>query len=243
MACIIKQVYVLPHRQTQGSPESLVVFRGWQVQVPDYIVIQCRHKRLNISVEGTGSPGKYIVVDSTGAKVYGEGKCKVRQHEWSKHCTCRKSHLAVDEHTGVIESCVMTTNSVDNGTMAGILLDGMEGEVKKMAGDRGYDHNKAYEQLSKRKIKPVIPPRQNARIKKHGNSRGRQLERDKAIRRIRKVGRKRLKKQSGYYRRSIAESIMFRLKNQFGEKLSSRENEQQQVGVRIRCYVLNRGPK
>lgn len=243
MACIIKQVYGLAYRQTQGFLESLVAFRGWQVQVPDYSVIQRRHKRLNIAVKGTDSQGKYIVMDSTGAKVYGEGEWKVRQHGWSKHRTWRKIHLAVDEGTGIIESCAMTTNSVDDGAMVDVLLDDVEGEIKKMAGDGGYDHKKVYEQLSKRKIKPVIPPRKNARITKHGNSGGRQLERDKAIRRIRKVGRKRWKKQSGYHRRSIVESSIFRLKSQFGEKLSSRDIEQQQVEVRIRCYVLNKMAK
>ena len=92
-------------------------------------------------MKGTDSLGKYIVMDSTGAKVYGEGKWKVRQQGWSKHRTWRKIHLAVDERTGVIESCVMTTNSVDDAAMVGSLLDSVEGEVKKMAGDGGYDHN------------------------------------------------------------------------------------------------------
>ena len=240
MACLVKQVYSLPYRQTQGFLESLVTMRGWRVQVPDYSVIQRRHKKLNMSVKGTGGPAKYIVMDSTGAKVYGEVEWKVRQHGWSKHRTWRKIHLAVDERTGVIESCVMTPNSVDDAAMVGPLLDAVEGDVKKLAADGAFDKKKVYRELAKRKIKPVIPPRKNARITKHGNKKGRDLPRDKAIRRIRKVGRKQWKKQSGYHRRSIAESSMFRLKSQFGEKLTSRNMEQQQVEVRIRCYVLNR---
>ena len=239
MACIIKEVYHLGYRQTQGFVESLVAFRGWKVKVPDYSVINRRHKRLHLEVKGTDSPDKYIVMDSTGAKVYGEGEWKVRQHGWSKHRTGRKIHLAVDERTGVIESCAMSTNSVDDAAMVGPLLDGVQGQIKKLAADGAYDRKKVYEQLKKRKIKGVIPPRKNARIKKHGNSRGRQLERDKAIRQIRKMGRKKWKKQSGYHRRSIAESSMFRLKSQFGEKLTSRDIVQQQVEVSIRCYVLN----
>ena len=134
----------------------------------------------------------------------------------------------------------MTTNSVDDAAMVGILLDGVQGKVKKLAADGAYDRKKVHEQLRKRKIKPVIPPRKNARITKHGNSAGRALGRDKAIRGIRKLGRKRWKKQVGDHRRSIAELAMFRLKSQFGEKLSGRGIEQQQVEVKIRCYALNK---
>lgn len=183
IACLVREVYHLGYRQTQGSLESLVSYRGWEVKVPDYSVINRRHKRLQLEVKGTNNPDKYIVIDSTGAKVYGEGEWKVRQHGWSKHRTWRKIHLAVDESTGVIESCAMTTNSVDDAAMVGTLLDQVEGQVKKVAADGAYDKKKVYKQLEKRKIKGVIPPRRNARITKHGNSRGRQLERDKAIQR------------------------------------------------------------
>ncbi len=240
MACIVKEVYHLGYRQTQGFLESLVAFRDWKVKVPDYSVINRRHKRLHLEVKGTDSPEKYIVIDSTGAKVYGEGEWKVRQHGWSKHRTWRKIHLAVDESTGMIESWAMTTNSVDDAAMVGALLDGVEGKVKKLAADGAYDRKKVYELLKKRKIKGVIPPRRNARITKHGNSGGRELARDKAILAIRKLGRKGWKKQVGYHRRIIAESTMYRLKTQFGEKLCSTDIEQQKVEVSIRCYTLNK---
>jgi IS5 family transposase len=203
-------------------------------------VINRRHKRLQLEVEGTDTERKYIVIDSTGAKVYGEGEWKVRQHGWSKHRTWRKIHAAVDESTGVIESCVMTTNCVDDAAMVGTLLDGIEGKVKKVAADGAYDKKKVYAELEKKKIKPVIPPRKGARITRHESTRGRELPRDKAIRCIRKQGRKKWKKQSGYHRRSIAESSMYRLKMVFGEKLASRDIMQQQVEVTMKCYTLNK---
>lgn len=239
MACIIKEVYHLGYRQTQGFLESLIAGLGWKVQVPDYSVINRRHKDLHMEVKGSAKQHKYLVIDSTGAKVYGEGEWKVRQHGWTKHRTWRKIHLAVDESSGIIESCAMTTNSVDDAAMVGTLLDGVEGKVNKVAADGAYDKKKVYEQLDKRKIRPVIPPRKGARITKHGNCKGRQLPRDKAIRQIRKRGRKQWKKKSGYHRRSIAESTMFRLKTVFGDKLSSRQMQHQKVEVSIRCYVLN----
>jgi Transposase DDE domain len=127
--------------------------------------------------------------------------------------------------------------------MVGPLLSQAEGKIKKVGGDGAYDKKKVYRELEKRKIKPVIPPRKGARITRHGNSAGRELPRDKAIRQIRKVGRKQWKKQSGYHRRSIAESTMFRLKTIFGERLSSRDIIQQEVEVKIKCYALNKMAK
>lgn len=78
MAYIIKEVYHLGYRQTQGFLESLIAKLGWQVQVPDYSVINRRHKDLHMEVKGVNKGKKYIVIDSTGAKVYGDrenGKC------------------------------------------------------------------------------------------------------------------------------------------------------------------------
>jgi hypothetical protein len=116
----------------------------------------------------------------------------------------------------------------------------VEGAIKRVAADGAYDKKKVYEALAKRKIKPVIPPRKGARITKHGNSKGRALPRDKAIRQIRKVGKKQWKKKAGYHRRNIAESAIFRFKTVFGDKLSSRAVAQQEMEVRIKCSALNK---
>ncbi len=240
VACHIKEVYHLAYRQTQGFLESLIGILGWKVKVPDYSVIHRRHKSLQIQVKAGGSGDKYLVVDSTGMKVYGEGEWKVRQHGYSKHRTWRKVHLAVNEGTGEIESCAMTTNSIDDAAMVEPLLSQVEGKVKKMAADGAYDKKKVYNELSARKIKAIIPPRKGARIEKHGNSKGRELPRDRAIREIRKTGRRAWKKKTGYHRRSIAESTMFRLKKVFGDKLSSRLMEHQEVEVRMKCFILNK---
>ena len=243
MACIIKEVYQLAYRQTQSFVESLVSSMGWKVKVPHYSVITRRRKSLHIDIETGRMKSKYLVIDNTGAKVYGEGEWKVRQHGYSKHRTWRKIHLAVDESTGQIQACEMTTNGVDDAAMVAPLLDPVEGKVKKLAADGAYDKKKVYEELDKRKIKPIIPPRKNARITRHSNTKGRELARDKAIRGIRKTGRKRWKKQVGYHRRSIAESTIFRLKALFGERLSSRLMDQQRVEVSIRCHILNKMAK
>ena len=62
--------------------------------------------------------------------------------------------------------------------------------MKKFGGDGAYDKIKVYAILEKQKIKPIIPPRKNARISKQSNCRGQTKYRDRAIRYIRKHGRK-----------------------------------------------------
>ena len=86
----------------------------------------------------------------------------------------------------------------------------------------------------------LIPPRKNARIWQHGNSKEERLKRDENLRYIRKHGRKQWKQDSGYHVRSLAETIMFRLKIIFGDKLSTRLLETQSSQALIRCLALNK---
>jgi Transposase DDE domain len=242
LACTIREIYKLPYRQTEGFLASLVKKLNWKVEIPDYTIINRRRKKLDIKIKESGRGKKYIVVDSTGAKVYGEGEWKVRQHGWSKHRTWRKIHLAVDESTGQIESCATTTNSVDDAAMIGTLLNKING-VKKVGADGAYDKKKVYKELEKRRIKPIIPPCKRARIEQHGNCREKEKPRDKNIRAIRKLGRKNWKKKVGYHRRSIVETTMYRFKNTFGDKLTSRVLIQQEIEVKIKCKALNKMAK
>lgn len=243
MAIALRSIYHLPYRQLEGFLLSLVKVLGWSVKVPDYTVINRRNKKLKIevadAVRNTGNK-KYIVMDSTGLKVYGEGEWKVRQHGWSKHRTWMKLHVAVDETTAMIESCATTTNGIDDAAMVKPLLQQVKAEIEKLGADGAYDKIKVYDYLEQEKIKPIIPPRKGARIKKHGNRKGKHLERDKNIRAIRKMGRKRWKQKINYHRRSKAETIMYRWKTIYGDKLSSRTQQHQIAEVNIKCKLLNK---
>jgi hypothetical protein len=66
------------------------------------------------------------------------------------------------------------------------------------------------------------------------------LPRDHNLRRIRQVGHPRWKHESGYHRRSLAETAVFRFKTIFGSSLSARTLPHQRVEARIKCAALNR---
>lgn len=239
----IKMIYKLGYRQTQGFIESLLNRAGYRLQVPVYSAMCKRSGKIKVRERRTGNiySGSTIslAVDSTGLKVFGEGEWKVRKHGWSKHRRWQKLHIAVDPTVKMVVGSELTSNSVDDAAMVDSLLNQAPQPVSSFIGDGAYDKRKVYDTLTNKKIKPVIPPRKGARIRKHGNSKGRAHPRDRNIRQIRKYGRKRWKKKINYHKRSIAETTMFRYKTIIGEKLKSRTFEKQRIEIKIGCKILN----
>jgi hypothetical protein len=86
----------------------------------------------------------------------------------------------------------------------------------------------------------VVPPRRDAKIWQHGNSKKPPLPRDDNLRHIRRVGRKRWKVASGYHRRSLAETAVYRVKTIFGNTLSTRTLARQITEARVKVVALNR---
>ncbi len=89
----------LAFRQTQGLLSSLIELMDMNLPIPSYSQLCRRQARLNHQLSTkpsstVNSQGGYIVVDSTGLKLYGEGEWKVRQHGFSKRRSWRKVHLA-----------------------------------------------------------------------------------------------------------------------------------------------------
>ena len=241
-ALLLAAVFHLPLRAAQGFLVSLVSKLDHQpVEIPNYSTLCRRRKSLTSFLEDTpiSANALQLVVDSTGLKIFGEGEWKVRQHGYSKRRTWRKLHLAVDASTHVITAADVTENDVHDSAMLEPLLKQIPAPIASVAGDGAYDQRVCYAVLAKRDTVGIIPPRKNARIWQHGNSRAMRLSRDQALRRIRKVGRKQWKRESGYHQRSLAETAMFRMKTIFGDHLLSRIFENQRVEALLRCKALN----
>ena len=237
----VKAIYRLAGRQCQGFLESIFELMGIDLPVPNHSTLSRRVGKLSMDLPVMPKQGaRHVVVDSTGVKVYGEGEWKTRQHGVSKRRTWRKLHLGVDEATGEIVAMVVTTNDVADGEVLEDILAQVEHEIDQVSTDGAYDHCHCYDEIDARGGKAVIPPRKNAKIWQHGNCKGTPHPRDENLRYIRKHGRQRWKRDSGYHRRSIAETTMFRLKTIFGGKLSARNFDHQAVELFIKCVALNR---
>lgn len=243
-ALTIQQYFRLPLRAAEGVVRGMLEALGASCGAPDYSTLCKRGKTLEIdirvrSIAHTGP--LHLLVDSSGVKVYGEGEWKVRQHGVSKRRTWKKLHLGSDGDTGDIVAAVMTDNDMHDGEVfPDILKEIPDDLIADVGGDGGYDTRECYDAIRKRGALPLIPPRKGARIWAHGNSRRERLPRDETVRRIRQVGRKRWKIESGYHRRSRIENTFFRFKTVFGDRLAARTRENQCAQLRVRSKLLNR---
>lgn len=237
----IKMVFRLPLRATQGLVESIIELLQLPIEAAGYTTLCRRQKRLKVPLQRRGgNEPLHAVFDSTGLKVFGEGEWKVRQHGYSKRRTWRKLHLGIDEATGEIVAEILSGNDKKDGELLPDLVGQVNRPISQVSGDGAYDSFKNYEMLRASDIKVTIPPREDAKIKRHGNVGGMSMARDDVVREIRKLGRKRWKQRSGYHRRSLAETAMFRFKKILGNNLHAILFENQIVEATIKCNILNK---
>jgi hypothetical protein len=238
----VKEVFHLTNRQTEGFMRSMFAMMKIVLPVPDHSTLSKRGKKLTVNLPKKTNQRLNIVMDSTGLKIYGEGEWKVRQHGVSKRRTWRKLHLGVNPQDGEFQAVLLTENSVSDDEAVEPLLAQIEQELDGFGADGAYDKRKVYDCLNAHSpdVKILIPPRKNARIWRHGNTKAERLKRDENLRAIRKHGRKEWKEKSGYHVRSLAETGMFRLKTIFGDELSARLIETQTTQALIRCSALNK---
>jgi hypothetical protein len=109
LCLIVRKVYHLPLRQTEGFMNSFFEQKGLNLKAPDYTTLSKRSSGLPVQLSAA-KKGRItdIVVDSSGLKVYGEGEWKVRKHGASKRRTWMKLHLAADETTQQIQAVTLT---------------------------------------------------------------------------------------------------------------------------------------
>lgn len=242
-ACLmVKMLFKLPLRQTEGFVNSLFGMMQIALSSPDYTTLCRRLSLLEVKLPLRNLGEKlHLCIDSTGVKIYGEGEWKVRTHGWSKRRTWRKLHLAIDAETQQIVGVCATSNAVDDAAQVEDLLSQVPDavEVEEVSADGAYDRRKTYDVLNKHRTKAIIPPRRNAKIWEHGNLKKERHIRDENLRRIRKIGRKQWKIESGYHRRSLAETGMFRYKQTFGAEISARKAENQCNEMKLKCQILN----
>jgi hypothetical protein len=235
----LRSVYHLTLRATEGFARSLFEVMQVDLTVPDYTTLCRRAATVRISLPRKATGPLHLVLDSTGLKVYGEGEWKVRQHGYSKRRTWLKLHLAVDPQTHEIQAAMVTDPGVTDAETVPALLGQVDNPIERATADGAYDRQEVYDALEGRSARVVVPPRRDAKIKRHGNTSGPRLARDENLRRIRQIGRKGWKEESGYHERSLAETAMYRMKTIFGDGVASRSPVRQATEAGVRCRALN----
>lgn len=248
----LQAVYHLPLRATVGLMRSLVRLLGVPaLPVADSSTLARRRARLagRLPVRRPPAGPLHVVVDSTGLKVYGEGEWKVRRFGWTRHRTWLKVHLLVDAATSELRAVGASTAAVSDGEVLPALLAAEAAPLAQVTGDGAYDEWRCWDAVAARPERPraVFPPPRpragpkRARITQHGNTRHRPpLDRDAAIRGIRRAGRAAWKRAADYHRRSLAETAVARFKTLFGPRISARGFDAQAQEVFLRAAALNR---
>ena len=235
---VLKAVYHLPQRATHGLVCSIMQLMNLDLPVPHPTILSRRAANLCVALPRQKKDEPlHVLVDATGLKVYGEGEWKVRIHGIGKRRTWRKLHIAMDADTGEILATVATSSNVSDKEVLPVLLEQITEGIIQLTGDGGYDYVSCYEAIAERNAQAVIPPRRTGRLHPQDE---RLRARDKNLRAIRKVGRKKWKKQSRYHRRSLVETAMMRQKRIFGGNLSTRRFHNQATEMTVRCAALNR---
>ena len=239
--CVLtpRAVYRLPLRATEGFARSILGLMGLDLDVPDDTTLCRRAKSLQITRPKEAEGPLHLVIDSTGLKVYREGQWKVRQHGYSRRRTWVKLHLAIDPESHEIRAAMVSEPGVTDAEAVPDLLAQEEGPIQGVEADGAYDRRSVYEGLERRGAEAIIPPRRDAKIIRDGNRGGPRLARDENPRRIRKIGRAAWKEESGYHRRWLGETAMFRMEPIFGGGIGSRKAAEQAKELGIRCRALN----
>ena len=236
-------LFTLTLRGAQGFLLSLFRMCGIDLPVPNYTTLCRRRKSLDIDIlvqKARRIKGRIVLaVDATGLKVYGEGEWKTRVHGKDRRRTWRKVHLATDINSFQVLSVETTASNKNDGKTFPTLMKDVKGKVGRVLGDAAYMSKKCFDVIASRGGEAVIDIHENTAIAQ-GPSPGLR-QRNRIVREMRACeDKKDWKRKSGYHRRSLVETQMYRLKQLFGAKLSSRKLENQRVEVRIRVKALNR---
>lgn len=237
LCLMLRHVYRLALRQTRGFVQSILSLMRLKLPVPCFSTLSRRASPLEIAIRERLRMGEalHVAFDATGIKVYGEGEWKVRTHGADKRRTWRKLHLALDVASQEILAAVMTDSDTADGEVLPDLLDQIPEKIDEGIGDGAYAWQAHYRLLGRRKALATIPPREDAVCRSTHPA-----TLNQHIQEVRALGKPAWKRRHGYYRRSLAETAMSRLKRCFGERVPSHLEANQGVDLFIRCKLLNR---
>jgi len=137
----------------------------------------------------------------------------------------------------VIVAHTLTDGNADDAPTGLKLIDAVNVDISSVTADGAYDTIAIYEAAAVRGATVVIPPTKTAAVSRR---RPRSSLRDHTIQRVKQVGRRRWKKESGYHRQARVENAFFRYKSIIGDRLRARHSKAQDAEALIACNILNR---
>ena len=226
-----------PLRQTEGFLTSIFGMLGVDLTAPDHTTLSRRGQHLALALR-RARPGTslHLIVDSTGLSIVGDGAWAAATHGGRGRRGWRKLHLGVDG-SRVIVACALTEPTAEDAITGISLVDEVDGHLTRVTADPASDTLAFYGAAGARGARVVVPPTKTASVSRRGARSG---ARDRTIRRVKALGRRRWKKASGYHQQARVENAFFRYKSIVGDCLRARSSSGQRREAVLACHVLNR---
>jgi hypothetical protein len=244
-ALTLRAVFRLAYRQAEGLIGSIINLLGLTLRVPDHTTLSRRSATLAVPrPQSTAADGDtrpvHLLVDSTGLKLCGAGEWLIEKHGSKKRRAWRKLHLGVDAETGQIVASALTSKEIDDGVLAGPLLDQVTGSLASFTADGAYDRDGVYAAVAEHhpEVAVVVPPRITAVPSETAEIAP--TQRDRHLQCIAESGRMTWQKTSGYNRRAKVEAAIGQWKQVIGDGLRSCIDERRVTEVEVGVYALNR---
>ena len=235
---ILRLIFKLPLRQAEGFLRSLLSLMGVGLEAPDHTTISRRSQSLDVDLHRVaGHKPIHLIVDSTGLSIVGEGEWAAAKYGGRGRRGWKKLHLGVDR-SGVIVAEILTDGNVNDAKMALELIDEVPDDIASFTADAAYDTIAIYDANAVRGSEVIVPPSKSATRSRQ--RRFRTSACDRTIMRIKEVGRRRWKKESGYHQQARVENTFFRYKMIVGPGLRARHPKSQHVEALMACNILNR---
>lgn len=236
-ALTLRLVFHLPLRQAEGFLRSLFNLMGVHLEVPDHTTLSRRSAGLSVSLTRTGGGGPIdLIIDSSGLAIVGEGEWAAAKHGGNGRRGWKKLHLGVDD-AGEIVAQILTDSNVDDGTTGVTIIERVRDTVRSITADAAYDTTPIYDAAEARGAEVVVPPCSTAST---STQRRRSKARNRTVMRVKDLGRRRWKKESGYHRQGRVENTFFRHKAVIGDRLRARTLSAMETEAAVACNLLNR---
>lgn len=236
-ALTLRLLFHLPLRQTEGFLRSLFALMELDLDAPDHTTLSRRAAALNVQLRHQTSGPIQLIIDSTGLSIVGEGEWAAAKHGARGKRGWRKLHLGVDA-TGVIVAHALTDGTADDATTGIRLIDQVTDDIERVTADAAYDTLAIYDAAAHRGAEVVVPPARTATVSRRRVPRC--PARDRTVRSVEDLGRRRWKRESGYHRQGTVENAFFRYKQIIGPRMRARGRRAQEVETLLACNILNR---
>lgn len=114
-ALMLRAVFRMALRQSEGLLASILHLLGLELPVPDHSTISRRTKTVILpKPPRTTSDPLHLLVDSTGLKLCGPGEWLLEKHGTKKRRSWKKLHVGMDAASGRIVAATLTGRDSDD---------------------------------------------------------------------------------------------------------------------------------